>query len=45
MVGNMIEEVARKFKIKQKEAQASLLKYLKTLAQKRLIGFIITKNV
>lgn len=40
-VGKMIEELARKFKLKQKDAQESLLKYLKKLAEKKLIGFVI----
>ena len=38
---NMIEELSRQFKINRKEAEVSLLNYLKKLSQKRLIGFVI----
>jgi len=40
---NMIEELAQEFKINRKEAEVSLLNYLKKLAEKRLIGFVIKK--
>lgn len=43
-VGNMAEELAREFKIKQDSARDSLLKYLKKLAEKRLIGFAIVQQ-
>ena len=40
-VGKMIEDLAGEFKINSKEAEVSLLSYLKNLAQKRLIGFVV----
>ncbi len=40
-VSKMIEALAKEFKINPKEAEISLLSFLKKLAQKRLIGFLI----
>jgi hypothetical protein len=42
-VNGMIDELAGKFNLKRKEAEVSLLKYLKNLGEKRLIGFVIRK--
>ena len=40
-VGKIIEDLAKEFKINRKEAEVSLLSYLKKLGEKRLIGFLI----
>jgi hypothetical protein len=40
-VGEMIEALAGEFKVNSKEAEVSLLGFLKKLADKRLIGFLI----
>ena len=36
-VGEMIEELADKYQLNRKEAEVSLLQYLKTLGQKRFV--------
>ena len=40
-VGQMIETLSKKYQLNRKEAEVSLLTYLKTLGQKRFIGFVI----
>jgi hypothetical protein len=40
----MIRRLSRNHKINEKEAEISLLAYLKKLAQKRLVGFIVEKG-
>lgn len=40
-VARMIEELSDKYQLNRKEAEVSLLAYLKTMAQKRFIGFVI----
>ena len=40
-VGDMIESLSREFKVSPKEAEISLLSFLKKMAQKKLIGFMI----
>ncbi len=40
-VGDMIEELADKYQLNRKEAEVSLLQYLKTLGEKRFIGFAL----
>ena len=40
-VAQMIEELSGKYQLNRKEAEVSLLAYLKTLAQKRFVGFLI----
>ena len=40
-VSQMIEVLSRKYQLNRKEAEVSLLTYLKTLGQKRFIGFVI----
>jgi len=40
-VGQMIEALAAAHQLNRKEAEVSLLAYLKTLAQKRFIGFVV----
>ena len=40
-VAQMIESLRRTYKLDRKEAEVSLLSYLKTLGQKRFIGFVI----
>lgn len=43
-VGQMIEGLSSKYQLNRKEAEVSLLSYLKTLGQKRFIGFAIEKG-
>ena len=43
-VGEMIEDLSREFKINPKEAEVSLLSFLKKLTEKRLIGFLIKER-
>ena len=43
-VNKMIEGLSQEFKVDKKDAQTSLLKYLKKLGEKRLIGFVIAKK-
>ncbi len=40
-VGKMIELLSEKYQLNRKEAEVSLLQYLKTLGQKRFIGFVL----
>ena len=40
-VAQMIEDLRSKYKLDRKEAEVSLLAYLKTLGQKRFIGFVL----
>ena len=40
-VAQMIEELRVKYKLDRKEAEVSLLQYLKTLGQKRFVGFVL----
>jgi hypothetical protein len=40
-VGQMIQALSEKYQLNRKEAEVSLLEYLKTLAQKRFVGFLI----
>jgi hypothetical protein len=40
-VAQMIEALSDKYQLNRKEAEVSLLAYLKTMAQKRFIGFVI----
>jgi hypothetical protein len=40
-VGQMIEALSQKYQLNRKEAEISLLSYLKTLGQKRFIGFVL----
>lgn len=40
-VGQMIESLSGKYQLNRKEAEVSLLAYLKTLGQKRFIGFML----
>ncbi|MBM3278023.1 MAG: PqqD family protein [Candidatus Handelsmanbacteria bacterium] len=43
-VGQMIEALAEKYQLNRKEAEVSLLSYLKTLGQKRFVGFALEAN-
>lgn len=40
-VGDMIDSLRNRYKLDRKEAEVSLLSYLKTLGQKRFVGFLI----
>ncbi len=40
-VSQMIEGLSKEYKLDRKEAEVSLLSYLKTLGQKRFIGFVL----
>jgi hypothetical protein len=40
-VGQMIESLGRKYQLNRKEAEVSLLSYLKTLGEKRFVGFLL----
>ena len=40
-VGDMIEKLSAKYQLNRKEAEISLLQYLKTLGEKRFIGFVM----
>ncbi len=40
-VGDMIESLSEKYQLNRKEAEVSLLQYLKTLGEKRFIGFAL----
>ncbi len=42
-VGQMIEALSEKYQLNRKEAEVSLLNYLKTLGQKRFVGFMLDK--
>jgi hypothetical protein len=39
----MIESLSDRYQLNRKEAEVSLLAYLKTLAQKRFIGFAVAE--
>ena len=43
-VAQMIENLRDKYQLDRKEAEVSLLSYLKTLGQKRFVGFVIDKD-
>ena len=40
-VAQMIDALREKYKLDRKEAEVSLLSYLKTLGQKRFVGFVL----
>ena len=40
-VAQMIEQLSHTYQLNRKEAEVSLLAYLKTLAQKRFVGFLV----
>ncbi len=40
-VGEMIEKLSDTYQLNRKEAEVSLLQYLKTLGEKRFIGFVL----
>ena len=40
-VGQMIEGLRERYKLDRKEAEVSLLAYLKTLGQKNFVGFLV----
>ncbi len=40
-VGDMIEKLSDTYQLNRKEAEVSLLQYLKTLGEKRFIGFVL----
>jgi hypothetical protein len=40
-VATMIDRLRERYKLDRKEAEVSLLSYLKTLGQKRFIGFLV----
>ena len=40
-VGEMIGSLSEKYQLNRKEAEVSLLEHLKTLAQKRFLGFLV----
>ena len=40
-VAEMIEALSVKYQLNRKEAEVSLLNYLKTLGQKRFVGFVL----
>jgi len=40
-VSQMIEGLSDRYQLNRKEAEVSLLAYLKTLAQKRFVGFLV----
>lgn len=40
-VTSMIERLRERYKLDRKEAEVSLLSYLKTLGQKRFVGFLV----
>jgi hypothetical protein len=40
-VAQIIEALAEKYQLNRKEAEVSLLSYLKTLGQKRFVGFVL----
>ena len=43
-VAQMIERLGKKYQLNRKEAEVSLLSYLKTLGQKRFVGFLIIEG-
>ncbi len=40
-VAQIIEALSQKYQLNRKEAEVSLLSYLKTLGQKRFVGFVL----
>jgi hypothetical protein len=42
-VAQMIESLATRYQLNRKEAEVSLLSYLRTLGQKRFIGFLVDR--
>ena len=40
-VSDMIENLSKRYQLNRKEAEISLLQYLKTLGEKRFIGFVM----
>ena len=43
-VNNMIKQLAKEFKLNRREAEASLIAYLRTLAKKKLVGFEVPRS-
>jgi len=43
-VSTMIKELAKQFKLNRREAEASLVAYLRTLAKKKLVGFEVPRS-
>ena len=43
-VGSMIKQLAGQFKLNRREAEASLIAYLRTLAKKKLVGFEVPRS-
>ena len=43
-VAQMIQSLRDKYQLDRKEAEVSLLSYLKTLGQKRFIGFVLERD-
>ena len=43
-VARMIEALSEKYQLNRKEAEISLLTYLKTLGQKRFVGFVLDRG-
>jgi len=43
-VARMIQSLRDKYQLDRKEAEVSLLSYLKTLGQKRFIGFVLERD-
>ena len=43
-VSTMIKQLATQFKLNRREAEASLIEYLRTLAKKKLVGFEVPRS-
>ena len=43
-VSAMIRQLAKQFKLNRREAEASLIEYLRTLAKKKLVGFEVPQS-
>ncbi len=43
-VSVMIKQLAKEFKLNRREAEASLIAYLRTLAKKKLVGFEVPRS-
>ena len=43
-VGEIIEQLSEEFKISRREAEISLMSFLKTLSKKKLIGFALPEE-
>lgn len=43
-VAQMIDRLRERYKLDRKEAEVSLLSYLKTLGQKRFVGFLVDRD-